>query len=105
MGRREKRSVKTTQAFAAEAGKSLWRGQLDSLKFFWVSGLLWVRPGKSLTRFGQQAIRGGCGFCDRRGQLERIRMGALAFGRAREALRPYGLFVSPGCVLEIFSSL
>jgi hypothetical protein len=29
-------------------------------------------------------------------------MGALEFGSAREALRPYGLFVFPGCAFEIF---
>jgi len=34
---------------------------------------------------------------DRREQCKRIRMGAQAKGRAREALCPYGLFVSPTC--------
>src|SRR5205823_4209199 len=32
---------------------------------------------------------------DRREQEFKIRMGALAFSHAREALCPYGLFVSP----------
>jgi hypothetical protein len=34
-------------------------------------------------------------FGDRRQQWKKIRVGALAFSSAREALRPYGLFVSP----------
>jgi hypothetical protein len=58
-----------------------------------------------LVRVEWLANRGRSELWDRREQGKRIRMGAQASGRAREALRPCGLFVSPVSADSGFSSL
>jgi hypothetical protein len=58
--------------------RHLQAAQLGFVKFLSVNGSPCGQAGRPLKLVGQLAIRGGSGFCDRRGQWKKIRMGAQA---------------------------
>jgi hypothetical protein len=70
-GRREMRGVVVTQASADQGNNRSRAGVLSQviLNQRFSQG----QAGWPLTVVGQLAIRGGCGFCDRRGQWKKIR--------------------------------
>ena len=67
-----------------------------------VNGLPWVRLRNSLTGGEGLANRGRSVIGIGESIAREFGMGAQALGRAREALCPYGLFVSPAVAVERF---